>query len=99
MPRIKDRATVIRDVAELIAVCFRALVDREDEVVVDTWHNERHCIFTVFIHPADMAFALGKGGENADAVRSFVLAACRKNSLKYELDVQEKRYEDNRRRQ
>lgn len=86
-----DESEVTARVAELVnvvRVMVCALVNREDEVVVDEWHNQRHTFITVKVHPDDMGFALGKNGEHAAIIRKIANALCRKRGFKTEINIE-----------
>lgn len=87
----KDNKALIDEVEALVITCFKALVDREDDVKVTTIAGRHNVIFEVDVHEEDVQFALGKNHVNVDAVRVIVRAKCKKSHLKFELDVLEKR--------
>ncbi len=84
-------STILRpEVAEvrgLILIMFQALVDHKEAVRVDTLQGQAHVIFEVSVDPSDVAFALGKEGSHADAVRLIARASSQKSKLRFELTV------------
>lgn len=88
LPRLRPEVAEVRD---LIITMFRALVDHGDGVEVVTLQGQTHVIFEVSVDPRDVAFALGKDGSHANAVRLIARASCQKSKLKFELTVLQER--------
>lgn len=81
----------VAHVRDLVLTCFRALVDHEDAVKVDTLAGRHNIIFEVSVDPSDVHFAIGKKGSHADAVRLIMRAQCKKSNLRFDLQVLEDR--------
>lgn len=72
----------------------RSIVEFEDEVRVqwrttpDPPEPAQRLILTVFVMPSDMGLVLGDKGATADAIRRIVWTACKKTTLKCDIDFQ-----------
>jgi predicted RNA-binding protein YlqC (UPF0109 family) len=72
----------------LVRTMVRALVNREDEVVViECGYTGRHLLVRVEVAQDDMGLALGQRGSHINTVRQIATAFCRKRGLKIDIDL------------
>ena len=64
-----------------------ALVDSPDEVQVKSTDSEQGTTFLVTVAPTDVGKVIGKGGRNAQALRSLLSAFGMKLRARYTLDI------------
>ena len=64
-----------------------ALVDSPDEVQVKSADSEQGTTFLVIVAPTDVGKVIGKGGRNAQALRSLLSAFGMKLRARYTLDI------------
>ena len=64
----------------------RAIVEHEDEFRVECVTTPARVALTVFVAPSDMGLVLGNEGATADAIRRIVWTACKKTSLRCDID-------------
>jgi predicted RNA-binding protein YlqC (UPF0109 family) len=83
-----DRAkSKILTLSKLVMTVIEALVDNEMAVKVVARGNHRRVQFTVHVSGDDVGFAVGQGGRHADALRTLLIAACRKLKFHFDLDI------------
>lgn len=64
----------------------RDIVEHEEMVRIDCKVAPARVVLTVFVMPSDMGLVLGNEGANANAIRRLVWTACKKTSLKCDID-------------
>lgn len=75
----------IEILTNLVFTFVSALVDDEKSIRITVRGNHRRAMFTVRVADDDVAFAVGSGGRHADALRTIMIAACRK--LRFHMDI------------
>ena len=83
------REAAIREVATLLVLLVRALVDFPDEVAVRPVVGAHAVIFEVGVHPEDVRRLIGKKGRTADALREILTNLGGKEGGRYLLEVVE----------
>ena len=83
------REEVIREVATLLVLLVRALVDFPHEVAVRPVAGAQAVIFEVGVHPEDVRRIIGKRGRTADAIRELMTSLGGKAEGRYLLEVVE----------
>jgi predicted RNA-binding protein YlqC (UPF0109 family) len=63
-----------------------AIVEHEDGVRIESEATSARLVLTVYVMPSDMGLVLGNEGATADAIRRIVWTACKKTSLKCDID-------------
>jgi len=63
------------------------LIERENELSMGVQANHRRVWFTVRVAESDVGLAVGSGGRHADALRTLLIAACRKLKFHFDLDI------------
>lgn len=77
----------VEKLTHMVSVYISALVDNENEVRIVVQANHRRVMFTVHVAESDVAFAIGTGGRHADALRTLLVAACRKLRFHFDMDI------------
>ena len=72
---------------DLVRMVVRALVDRPEDVAVNTIEGERSIIFEVRVAADDLGKVIGKGGRIANAMRTLVRAAGTKRRKSIWVDI------------
>ncbi len=71
---------------DLLIHNVRGIVEHEDVARVECEVTPARVVFTVFVAPTDMGLVLGSEGATADAIRRIVWTACKKTSLRADID-------------
>lgn len=71
----------------LVLTCITALVDHPAEVTLSANANHRRVMFTVRVSNEDVGFAVGQRGQHAEAMRTLLIAACRKLKFHFDMDI------------
>lgn len=86
-----SRADLSRaDLKTLIETMVKAVVDYEDEVVIDEVAGRHNLIFEVWVDQRDVGHAVGQQGKNADAMRDILYAAAKRANIKCYLEIDDK---------
>lgn len=72
---------------ELLEYVARALVDNPEEVSVSQVEGERSIILELKVAPDDMGKIIGKNGRIAEALRTIVNAAAKKEGKRISIDI------------
>lgn len=72
---------------ELLNYVARFLVDSPDEVAVTQVEGERSVILELKVAPDDMGKIIGKHGRIAEALRTIVNAAAKKDGKRISIDI------------
>lgn len=72
---------------ELIAFLARSLVDRPDEVNVQSHERDDATILELEVAPDDLGKVIGRQGRTARALRTVLAAAGQKTRRRYILDI------------
>jgi hypothetical protein len=75
------------DIAAWVKQVTRRLVDRPDEVEVDTVREDDADIFEVHVAPEEMGRVIGRQGRTVQAMRALLDAAAEKHGAAYELEI------------
>ena len=75
---------------ELVEVIAKELVDNPDEVVVTEKTEGKTTVIELHVASSDMGKVIGKQGRIAKSIRALVKAASGKNSVKYNVVIEEK---------
>jgi len=73
---------------ELVNVIARALVDRPDEVRVDT-HGSPVTVIELRVNPDDLGKIIGRQGRTAKSIRTLLTAAGSKQHKRFTLEIVE----------
>jgi predicted RNA-binding protein YlqC (UPF0109 family) len=71
----------------LFAYMVRALVDKPDEVRVESQTTGDRTILRLIVAPMDMSHVVGIGGRMARCLRIFLMSVSRKEKHSYTLDL------------
>ena len=72
---------------DLLLWLARELVDRPDEVQVDSIDRERSVVLELTVDPADLGRVIGRGGKTARAIRTVVDVAARREGRRAVVDI------------
>jgi predicted RNA-binding protein YlqC (UPF0109 family) len=72
---------------DLLLWLARELVDRPDEVHVDSIDRERSLVLELAVDPADLGRVIGRGGKTAKAIRTVVDAGARREGRRAVVDI------------
>lgn len=72
---------------ELVEYVVKILVDNPDAVVVERSLDERGVLLELTVDPQDLGQVIGKGGCNAQAIRSLLRTLGGKNGARYNLKI------------
>jgi uncharacterized protein len=75
-------------VKELVNVIARALVDRPDEVRVET-HGAPVTVIALRVNPEDLGKIIGRQGRTAKSIRTLLAAAGSKQHKRFTLEIVE----------
>lgn len=75
------------DVAAWVRSVTRKLVDRPDEVTVESVREDDADIFEVRVAPEEMGRVIGRQGRTVQAMRALLDAAAEKHGAAYELEI------------
>jgi uncharacterized protein len=70
----------------LIASVVCAIVERSDQVRVQTVVMPARVVFTINVHHDDMGLVIGEGGKTGDAIRRIVWTAAKKTDRRVDID-------------
>lgn len=73
--------------SNLVLMTISALVEHENEIKILVRANHRRVMFTVRVSAADVGLAVGTRGAHADALRTLLIAACRKLKFHFDMDI------------
>jgi predicted RNA-binding protein YlqC (UPF0109 family) len=74
-------------VRELVLWLARELVERKDDVSVETIERDRSLVLELTVHADDLGRVIGRGGRTAKALRTVLDAAARKEGRRAVLDI------------
>jgi predicted RNA-binding protein YlqC (UPF0109 family) len=83
MPDLRDAS-----VYHLIFKLVSALVEHNDEIIVQTVLTNEGMTFSVRVHPEDLQHLVGEQGRNADAIRTLIDSAGNKLKRRYSLVIE-----------
>lgn len=72
---------------ELVLWLARELVERKDDVSVETIERDRSLVLELTVHADDLGRVIGRGGRTAKALRTVLDAAGRKEGRRAVLDI------------
>ena len=72
---------------ELVLWLARELVERKDDVSVETIERDRSLVLELTVHADDLGRVIGRGGRTAKALRTVLDAAARKEGRRAVLDI------------
>ena len=75
------------DIAAWVKQVTRRLVDKSDEVAVDSVREDDADIFEVHVAPDEMGRVIGRQGRTVQAMRALLDAAAEKHGAAYELEI------------
>jgi predicted RNA-binding protein YlqC (UPF0109 family) len=75
------------DIAAWVKGVTRKLVDRPDEVTVETVREEDADVFEVRVAQEEMGRVIGRQGRTVQAMRALLDAAAEKHGAAYELEI------------
>jgi predicted RNA-binding protein YlqC (UPF0109 family) len=71
----------------LVERCVLAIVEYEEHVRIEVATMPQRVVFSVHGAASDVGILLGPNGANADAIRRLMWTACKKTSLRADLDI------------
>ena len=74
---------------ELVEAIVKALVDNPDQVQVRAIEGEHVTVFELRTHPDDLGKVIGRRGRTAEAIRTILGAAGRKQRKRFTLEILE----------
>lgn len=77
----------VQSVITFVLTVLTSLVDHEEDVKLHVHANHRRMCITARVHEDDVRFAIGAHGAHANALRSLLIAACKKLDYHFELDI------------
>lgn len=77
----------VATLAHLVITSISALVNNPEDTKIVVRANHKRVMFTVRPLASDVAFALGKGGAHANALRVLLIAASRKLDFHFDMDI------------
>ncbi len=83
----EDSHAKVETLINLVCTTIAALVERPSEMRVKVQANHRRVMFTVRVHSDDVGLAVGSQGRHADALRTLLIAACRKLKFHFDMDI------------
>jgi len=75
------------DIAAWVKSLTRRLVDKPEEVVVETVKEDDADVFEVQVAPEEMGRVIGRQGRTVQAMRALLDAAAEKHGAAYELEI------------
>ncbi len=72
---------------DLVLWLARELVERKDDVKVETIERDRSTVFELTVAQDDLGRVIGRGGRTAKAFRTVLDAAARKEGRRAVLDI------------
>ena len=78
-----------REIAALLDLMIRALVDYPEDVLVQTLEGSQSTIFEVKVNPDDVRRVIGRKGRTADAVREILINLGSKAGRRFLLEIVE----------
>ena len=82
-----DEDLVVEDVKTVFLEMVRCLVDKSDEVKLNTLRDEQAIVFQVIVDPSDVGKVIGKPGRHARALRTLLSAASVKYKKQFRMDI------------
>lgn len=82
-----DAVPKIERLVTLVLTVLTAIVDKPEQVKLQVRANHRRMVLTVRVNNDDVGFALGQRGAHADALRTLLIAACKKLRFHFEMDI------------
>lgn len=77
----------IQTLTALVLTTIAALVEHEDDIQIQVQANHRRVMFTIRVPSDDVGLAIGSQGRHADALRTLLIAACRKLKFHFDMDI------------
>lgn len=77
------------EMIRILELVLKGLVDNPDEIKVKTYQGERTIVFSVRPDRADLGKVIGKKGQNADAIRTILIAVASKHKVRAILEIEE----------
>jgi uncharacterized protein len=74
---------------ELVELIAKALVDKPEEVVVNSVEGERVTVLELKVHPTDLGKVIGRQGRTAKSMRTILSAAGMKANKRMTLEILE----------
>ncbi len=78
-----------KKMSDLVAEVARALVDKPEEVSVETIHDGDGTLLRLHVAPSDVGKVIGKQGRTARSIRTVLSAASMKLKRRFSLDIVE----------
>ena len=75
--------------SEFLEFIIKSLVDHPDDVKVDRDVDEMGVLLTLNINPADMGYVIGRGGQNARAIRTLLRIVGARNNARVNMKINE----------
>jgi len=72
---------------EMIETIAKALVDKPEEVEVKEIKGENTSVLELKVAKDDVGKVIGKGGKNAQAIRTLLMAISGKKNRRYTLEI------------
>ena len=72
---------------DLVLWLAQELVERKDDVQVETIERDRSTVFELTVDPDDLGRVIGRGGRTAKAFRTILDAAARREGKRAVLDI------------
>jgi predicted RNA-binding protein YlqC (UPF0109 family) len=74
-------------IKHLVLEMVQAVVNSPGSVRVDEMTNHDSTLYEVYVDPSDIGYAIGKEGRVANAIRTVVKEAAKRNGMKAYVDV------------
>jgi predicted RNA-binding protein YlqC (UPF0109 family) len=84
---LADEDLVVEDVRTVFLTMVRCLVDKSDEVKLNTLRDGQAIVFQVIVDPSDVGKVIGKSGRHARALRTLLSAASVKYKQQFRMDI------------
>ena len=75
------------DLSDLLLTMARSMVDNSDVVRVETARGDRAVLLTLHVADSDVGKVIGRGGANANALRTILTAAAGAMRLRVTLEI------------
>jgi hypothetical protein len=90
------RDTAEEKIEEMLQTVIRSMVDYPGDVHVELVSDEEGDVFQVEANKADLGRLIGKNGQTARALRLLVNANGRKLGRRFDIDFDERQYDEQR---
>ena len=75
------------EIYEMLLFMVRSLVERPDDVEIDSTSSQSGCVFWIRVHSTDVGKLIGKNGRTARALQIIVSASAMTAGRRFTIDI------------